>query len=72
MAKHRLSKSIRKYIRKEKARIHREIFDINKQKEEIKKLYEKSVEHRQAVENQLKIKEHYAKRPQPRLSSRYH
>lgn len=34
-----LSRSIRKYIRQEKARIRREIFDMDKQKEEIEKLY---------------------------------
>jgi len=38
----KLAKSIRKYIRKEKARIRREILDSKKQEEEIKKLYEKT------------------------------
>lgn len=37
----RLPKSIRKYIRKEKARIRKEILDLEKQKEEIQKLYQK-------------------------------
>ena len=41
MPKIRLPKSIRKYIRKEKARIRREVLDVEKQKELIKKLYEK-------------------------------
>lgn len=41
MSKSRLPKSIRKSIRKEKSRIHREILDKNKQNEEIAKLYEK-------------------------------
>jgi hypothetical protein len=36
-----LPKSIRKYIRKEKARIRKEILDLKKQEEEIKKLYQK-------------------------------
>lgn len=35
-----LPKSIRKYIRKEKARIRREVLDLKRQEEEIKKLYE--------------------------------
>jgi hypothetical protein len=35
----KLPKSIRKYIRKEKARIRREVLDIKKQKELIEKLY---------------------------------
>ena len=33
--------SIRKYIRKEKARIRREVLDTEKQKEEIDKLYKR-------------------------------
>lgn len=41
MAKKKLPKSLRKYLRKEKARIRREIFDLKKQKEEIEKLYQK-------------------------------
>lgn len=40
MAKRKLPKSIRKYIRKEKARIRREVFDIKEQKRLIKELYE--------------------------------
>lgn len=38
----KLSKSIRKFIRKEKAKIRKENFDFLKQKELIKILYEKS------------------------------
>ncbi len=38
--KKRISKSIRKYIREEKARLRREISDSAKIKEETKKLYE--------------------------------
>ena len=41
MPKIRLPKSIRKYIRKEKARIRREVLDMGKQEELINKLYEK-------------------------------
>jgi len=37
----KLSRGIRKYIRKEKERIRRGIFDPQKQKEEILKLYQK-------------------------------
>lgn len=37
----KLPKSIRKFIRKEKARIHREIFDIRDQKKLINELYKK-------------------------------
>lgn len=44
MSKSRFPNSIRKHIRKEKARIRREVFDIDKQKEEIDKLYKKFIE----------------------------
>ncbi len=37
----RLPKSVRKYIRKEKARIRREVLDYKKQKKLIKELYKK-------------------------------
>jgi len=37
----KLSKSVRKYIRKEKARIRREVFDIDEQKILISELYKK-------------------------------
>ncbi len=40
MAK-QLTKSVRKFVRLEKARIRRETFDLNKQKELINQLYEK-------------------------------
>jgi len=46
-----LPKSVRKYIRKEKARIRREILDIQKQEEAIKQLYEKFLEHSNIKEN---------------------
>jgi hypothetical protein len=36
-----LSRGIRKYIRREKARIRREIFDLARQKELIRELYAK-------------------------------
>ena len=41
MAKKQMPNSIRKYIRKEKARIRREILDIKEQEELINKLYNK-------------------------------
>ena len=41
MAKKQLPKSLRKYIRKEKARIRREILDLKKQRELIDQLYKK-------------------------------
>jgi len=37
----KLSKGIRKYIRKEKARLRREVFDIEEQKKLIQELYQK-------------------------------
>ena len=37
----KMPKSLRKYIRKEKARIRREFFDFKKQKELIDELYKK-------------------------------
>jgi len=39
--KKKMSYSIRKYIRREKARIRREILDSKKQKELIDKIYQK-------------------------------
>ncbi len=37
----KLSKSVRKYIRREKARIRRQFFDIKEQEESIKQLYQR-------------------------------
>ena len=39
MKQKRIANSFRKYIRKEKARIRREVLDLNKQEELIKGLY---------------------------------
>ncbi len=39
--KKKLPKSIRKYIRREKARIRREVLDLEEQNKLINKLYEK-------------------------------
>jgi len=41
MKKKRLPKSLRKFIRKEKARIRREILDIKEQEKLINELYQK-------------------------------
>ena len=38
--KKRITQSVKKFIRKEKARIRRQVLDTAKQREEIKKLYE--------------------------------
>jgi hypothetical protein len=37
----KLSRSIRKFIRKEKSRIYREIFDLEKRKKAIEEIYKK-------------------------------
>ncbi len=41
MKKSKLPKSMRKYIRKEKARIRREVLDIKGQQKQIDELYQK-------------------------------
>jgi len=41
MTKSQLSKSTRVFIRREKTRIRREFWDLEEQKEKIKKLYER-------------------------------
>jgi len=41
MTKSKLSKSIRKYIRREKARIRREVLDLKEEKKLIDELYKK-------------------------------
>ena len=41
MKKRKLPKSLRKYIRKEKARIRREVLDFKKQEELINELYKR-------------------------------
>lgn len=43
MSKKRLPKSIRKFIRKEKAKIRREIKDLEEQKRHISQLYQKFI-----------------------------
>lgn len=39
MKKKRLPRSLRKFIRKEKARIRREVFDLKEQEKKIQELY---------------------------------
>ncbi len=39
MKKKKMPKSLRKYIRQEKARIRREIFDVKEQEKQIQELY---------------------------------
>jgi len=41
MVKNKMPKSIRKFIRKEKARIRREVLDVKKQEELIAEIYKK-------------------------------
>jgi len=41
MGKKRMPKSLRKFIRKEKARIRREVFNVKEQNKFISKLYQK-------------------------------
>lgn len=46
MKRKRLPKSIRKFIRLEKARIRREILDLGEQEKETQKLYQKFLKNR--------------------------
>jgi len=52
MVEKKLPKSLKKYLRKEKARIRREVLDLKKQEELIQKLYQK-------ILNQYKLKKSY-------------
>ena len=49
MVEKRLPKSIRKFIRREKARIRREVFNLKKQEELINELYQKIPRTRNSV-----------------------
>jgi len=59
--KKKLPKSVRKYIRKEKARIRREVLDIKEQEKLIDQLYEKFLKKNKKIKklnkNEIKIKE---------------
>ncbi|QQG45898.1 MAG: hypothetical protein HYY55_02870 [Candidatus Niyogibacteria bacterium] len=56
MPRKRLPKSIRKFIRMEKAKIRRRILDLDKQKEEIGELYQKVKEAGYNKNNKLSTK----------------
>lgn len=51
MKKKRLPKSLKKFIRKEKARIRREISDIEEQKKLINELYQKFLKQHENTRN---------------------
>ena len=51
MKKKRLPKSLRKHIRREKARVHREKFDLKKQEELIEQLYKKVSKNHESQRN---------------------
>ncbi|MDP1538512.1 MAG: hypothetical protein Q8M00_00575 [bacterium] len=55
--KKKLPKSIRKYIRKEKARIRREVLDFKKQEELINQLYKRFLNKYNQKEKLKKAKE---------------
>ncbi len=55
MAKKRLSKSIRKFIRQEKARIRRVVFDVNGQEKQIGQLYERFFNNLKIEKNKNKV-----------------
>ena len=60
MAERKLPKSSRKYIRREKARIRREVLDIKEQEKLIAELYSvrKSPEQNQDKKNKISSKKH--------------
>jgi len=60
MAERKLLKSSRKYIRREKARIRREVLDIKEQEKLIAELYpvRKSPEQNQDKKNKISSKKH--------------
>ena len=49
--KKKLPRSLRKYIRKEKARIRREVLDVKEQEKQIQELYQKLFKTDQFKEN---------------------
>ena len=51
MKKKRLPKSLRKHIRREKARVHREQFNLKKQEELIGQLYKKISKNHESQRN---------------------
>ena len=61
--KRKLPKSLRKYIRQEKARIRREVLGIKEQEKLIQELYQKLFE-------KLKLKQNYENRRNLQLSNK--
>lgn len=61
--KKRLPNSLRRFIRKEKARIRRGILDIKEQEELISKLYEKMIRKPKEVKEKSEEKEISKKKP---------
>jgi len=61
MAKKRIPKSLRKFIRREKARIRRDVLDIAKQRELIAQIYSKFLPKSSPTEINNKIKNQNAK-----------
>jgi len=54
MEKRRLPKSVRKFIRREKARIRREVLDLKEQKKQIQEFYQKIFEESRKHGNKVK------------------
>ena len=62
MKRKRLSKSVRKFIRQEKARIRREVLNFEEQEKLIKELYERFLKQKKPVKAEIK-KDHPALKP---------
>jgi len=54
MEKRRLPKSVRKFIRREKARIRREVLDLKEQEKQIQEFYQKIFEESKKHGNKVK------------------
>ena len=54
MEKRRLPKSVRKFIRREKARIRREVLDLKEQEKQIQEFYQKIFEESRKHGNKVK------------------
>ncbi|MFQ6049443.1 MAG: hypothetical protein ACE5J0_00140 [Candidatus Paceibacterales bacterium] len=55
MRKKKLSKSLRKFIRREKARIRREVLDLKEQEKLIQELYQKYFKRNKKYEDQRNL-----------------
>lgn len=62
MTKSKLPKSVRKFIRKEKARIRREVFDIEEQERLLRELYQKFINIDPKNENKRNLQPSNSKR----------